>query len=54
MLGKNVWEFMLDTEDHVVQQHLRWAINKGVDQCFEFYYPPKDRWYMISFENFSH
>lgn len=45
MLGRDVWDFMADTEDKVVCNNLERAIREQIDVCFEFYYPAKDRWY---------
>ncbi|ELR21826.1 response regulator receiver domain containing protein [Acanthamoeba castellanii str. Neff] len=45
MLGRDVWDFMADTEDKVVRNNLERAIREQIDVCFEFYYPAKDRWY---------
>ncbi|ELR23105.1 multi-sensor hybrid histidine kinase, partial [Acanthamoeba castellanii str. Neff] len=43
MLGRDVWDFMADTEDKVVRNNLERAIREQIDVCFEFYYPAKDR-----------
>lgn len=45
MLGRDVWDFMPDTDDRVVRTNLERAIRKQVDVSFEFYHPQKDRWF---------
>lgn len=44
MLGKKVCDFMLDTEDNLMKKQLAKALVDGTDNCFEYYYSPKDRW----------
>lgn len=45
MLGKNVWDFVLDTDEKIVHNNLERVIAQQVDVSFELYYPNKDRWY---------
>lgn len=44
MLGKGVWEYMIDTGDGIVRQNLERAITESVDTTFEFYHPSRDCW----------
>lgn len=45
MLGKDVWEFMVDTGEGIVRQHLEQAMTESVDTAFEFCHPARDCWY---------
>jgi hypothetical protein len=45
MLGKDVWEYMVDTSDGIVRRNLERAITESVDTTFEFYHPSRDCWY---------
>ena len=45
MIGRNVWRFMVDTEDGIVARNLERAMTDKVDVVFDFYYSVRDRWY---------
>lgn len=45
MLGRDVWDFMVDNDEGVVRNNLDRAIREHIDVSFEFYFSDKDRWY---------
>lgn len=47
LLGKSHWDVYSDTLGTDLERNLRRAMAEKVTVTFEFYYPPKDRWYEV-------
>jgi len=45
LLGKDVWQHMIDTKEGIVRRNLKHAISNSIEFAFEFYHPASDCWF---------
>jgi PAS domain S-box-containing protein len=45
LLGKTLWEMFPEIRGTDVEQWLREAMNLGIPNCYEFYFPPLQSWF---------